>query len=77
LSELSRSAGDSVGFGQHYVHDVRNPSGEPAVSVHAYSRPLARMSFYKLADCGLCRLASVDTDDPEPALTLPEAGSAA
>jgi hypothetical protein len=80
LHEFSRTAGDSVGFGQHYVHDVRNLSDEPAVSVHAYSRPLTRMSFYELADAGqLRRLASMDTDDPEPGLVLPraEAGSAA
>jgi len=37
LAERVRRAGDSVGFGPHYVHDVRNLGDQPAASVHAYS----------------------------------------
>ena len=37
LVERVRRAGDGVGFGPRYVHDVRNLSDRPAVSVHAYS----------------------------------------
>ena len=80
LSEVSRTAGDGVGFGPHYVHDVRNLSDEPAVSVHAYSPPLTRMSLYELADTGRLRcLGSIDTDEPEPApdRLRPITGSAA
>ncbi|HST50313.1 cysteine dioxygenase [Jatrophihabitans sp.] len=69
LLERRREAGSGVAFGAHYVHDVRNLSGSPAVSVHAYSPPLASMNFYDLdATDGLRLLASVPTDDPEPEL---------
>jgi len=68
LSEVGRTVGDGVGFGLHYVHDVRNLSDKPAVSVHAYSPPLTRMSLYEMADAGRLRfLGSIDTDEPEPA----------
>jgi hypothetical protein len=70
LAELFRAGSDSVGFGPRYVHDVVNRSSSPAVSVHAYSPPLARMNFYDVAPCGgLARLASLATDDPEPDLS--------
>lgn len=39
-------AGRSLGFPPGHVHDVANPSAEPAVSVHAYSPPLVAMSYY-------------------------------
>ncbi|WP_214405592.1 cysteine dioxygenase [Pseudonocardia lacus] len=39
-------AGRSVGFGRGYVHEVSNPDAQAAVSVHAYSPPLTRMSYY-------------------------------
>ena len=28
------------------IHDVRNPCGKPAVSIHAYSPPLREMTYY-------------------------------
>lgn len=68
LTEVRHGPGDSVGFGPHYVHDVRNLSDRPAVSVHAYSRPLSRMNYYDLAAGELVLLATVETDDPETAL---------
>jgi len=73
LHEHQRGTGDSVGFGAHYVHDVRNLSSAPAVSVHAYSPPLATMTFYDLADGRLEQLGSLATDDPEPAFGAQEA----
>jgi predicted metal-dependent enzyme (double-stranded beta helix superfamily) len=72
LVDWQRPAGASIGFGSRYVHDVRNLSDRPAVSVHAYSRPLTSMTFYDVADAGeLITLAKVVTDDPEPDVTLP------
>jgi hypothetical protein len=65
LHESARSAGDSVIFGEHYVHDVRNVHPEVAVSVHAYSPPLSRMNYYDVDGHQLTRLASLWTDDPE------------
>jgi hypothetical protein len=77
LRDHQRSAGASVGFGTHYVHDVRNLGSAPAVSVHAYSPPLTTMNFYDVDEVGrLQRLATLATDDPEPALVLPGVGAA-
>jgi len=70
LVEHTRDAADSVGFGAHYVHDVRNLSEAPAVSVHAYSPPLTTMTYYDLvprADgARLETITSLATEDPEP-----------
>src|SRR5438094_6894516 len=77
LRDNVRVAGDSVGFGAHYVHDVRNLSDAPAVSVHAYSPPLTTMTFYDVDDFGrLQTLATLATDDPEPVVELPGIGAA-
>ncbi len=62
-------AGSRVGFDARYVHDVGNTSSAPAVSVHAYSRPLTSMTFYDLDNGRLARIADLDTDDPEPEFT--------
>jgi rhodanese-related sulfurtransferase/mannose-6-phosphate isomerase-like protein (cupin superfamily) len=35
-------------FGLDYTHDVRNVSGAPAISLHAYSPPLSEMNEYEL-----------------------------
>ncbi|MFD0854617.1 cysteine dioxygenase, partial [Actinomadura adrarensis] len=35
-------------FGPEYVHEVRNASHAPAVTVHAYSPPLTVMNRYDL-----------------------------
>jgi predicted metal-dependent enzyme (double-stranded beta helix superfamily) len=71
LVERRRVSGSGTGFGPHYVHDVRNLSQEPAVSVHAYSPPLTSMSFYDVDDSGALRtLGSMATDDPEQELRV-------
>ncbi|MCW2522281.1 MAG: hypothetical protein JWO63_616 [Frankiales bacterium] len=67
LLEQSRPAGSAVGFGAHYVHDVRNLGERPAVSVHAYSPPLTSMNYYDVTDVGeLRRIVTLATEDPEP-----------
>jgi predicted metal-dependent enzyme (double-stranded beta helix superfamily) len=65
LREHVRSAGATIGFGPHYVHDVRNLSDVPAVSIHAYSSRLTTMNFYDADGDDLTLLATLDTDDPE------------
>ena len=50
------------------MHDVRNLSTGPAVSVHAYSPPLTSMAFYDHVDGRLSRLTTLATDDPEAEL---------
>lgn len=44
--------GQSRGFGANYIHDVRNISAAPAVSVHAYSPPLSLMHRYDVDKVG-------------------------
>jgi hypothetical protein len=73
LHDHHRTVGDSVGFGAHYVHDVRNLSDAPAVSVHAYSPPLTSMTYYDLADGKLESITTLATDDPEPAFDAQQA----
>ena len=69
LQEHRRSAGEAFGFGPKHIHDVRNLSSEPAVSVHAYSPPLSSMNFFDVTDDGeLQKLATLATNDPEPEL---------
>ena len=70
LRETDRLSGHVVGFGPRYVHDVRNASDAPAVSVHAYSPPLKIMNFYDFAAGRLEPIATVPTDDPEPDIEI-------
>ena len=50
-------------FGEQHVHDVGNPFGSPAVSVHAYSPPLQTQRYYDYRDGGLVEIAEVPADD--------------
>jgi predicted metal-dependent enzyme (double-stranded beta helix superfamily) len=53
-------AGGVRSFGPRHVHEVVNASAAPAVSIHAYSPPLAGMRRYELTQGGLV-LAAVET----------------
>ena len=66
VHERVHQVGHSVGFGGAYVHDVRNQSTAPAVSVHAYSPALTSMTYYDIESSRLVEIATVLTDDPEP-----------
>ena len=46
-------AGRARSFGPRHVHEVVNESAAPAVSIHAYSPPLAGMRRYELTRSGL------------------------
>ena len=70
LREREHKAGRSVGFDGRYVHDVRNLSDAPAVSVHAYSPALTSMTYYDVEAGELAELATLATDDPEPGVSL-------
>lgn len=63
--DLVRTAGDTVIFGEHYVHDVFNALEPTAVSVHAYSPPLRLMHYYDVGDGALVPRGSCWTEDPE------------
>ena len=45
-------------FGPQYVHDVRNDSTEPAISIHAYSPPLSSMRRFEVTEGGLLRVTA-------------------
>jgi rhodanese-related sulfurtransferase len=78
LGERERSADETVTFGPRYIHDVRNTSDAPAVSVHAYSPPLTLMRYYDLAfDGSLEQIAALATDDPEQPLDAAQDGERA
>ena len=48
------------------LHDVVNVGTEPAVSIHAYSVPLTRMTYWATTDDGrLVPTRTVETDEPE------------
>jgi mannose-6-phosphate isomerase-like protein (cupin superfamily) len=47
--------GGSLGFGSSHVHRVHGVGDTPAVSIHAYSPPLARLGVYVLSDEGVLR----------------------
>ena len=50
-------AGSLRSFGSRHVHDVRNVSARPALSVHAYSPPLLAMRKYEMTGTGLVHTA--------------------
>lgn len=43
-------AGSSTAFPVTYVHDVSNQHSQPARSVHAYSPPISKMTYYALTE---------------------------
>ena len=53
------SAGESFDFAAADIHRMSHPGGEPAVSLHAYSPPLARMGSYSVDGEGLLRRVSI------------------
>jgi hypothetical protein len=53
LLHRSLPAGSGAAFGSTYVHDVVNRDSAPATSIHAYSPPMASMTFYRQTALGL------------------------
>lgn len=50
-------AGRHRSFGSQHVHEVRNISARPALSIHAYSPPLSAMRRYEMTGAGLVHTA--------------------
>lgn len=76
LKKRRLGAGDQAAFSQGWVHDViwaptaptavAGPPAEPTLSVHAYSPPLAEMSYYQVAaENTLTYQRTEHTDQPE------------
>jgi hypothetical protein len=53
LARRHHPVGGGAAFGPSYVHDIVNASDIPATSVHAYSPPMASMTFYRHEGSGL------------------------
>jgi len=53
MARRSIVAGGGAAFGPTYVHDVVNAHTAPATSVHAYSPPMASMTFFRPEGSGL------------------------
>ncbi len=53
VRNLTVAGGGVRSFGPRYVHDVVNAFAGPAVTVHAYSPPLAAMRRFELTKSGL------------------------
>ncbi len=47
------AAGQAFHFSPSDIHRVRHSGGDPAVTLHVYSPPLARMGAYTIADDGV------------------------
>lgn len=61
------SWGRSRAFGSSYVHNLINEGPALATSVHAYSPPLSKMSYYRrTVDEGFALDRTLDVDGPEP-----------
>lgn len=61
--ELAAGRTQTVAPGQ--IHDVLNRGASPAVSIHAYSPPLVRMTYYRETPDGLLATRTVETTEPE------------
>jgi len=53
MARRSIVAGGGAAFGPTYIHDVVNAQAAPATSVHAYSPPMASMTFFRPEGSGL------------------------
>lgn len=62
-------AGGAVAFGPTYLHNLVNTDTTPAVTVHAYSRPLRSMNFYCWLPSGMHHLREIPCASPEPDTT--------
>jgi hypothetical protein len=77
LRTRRHTAGDTVGFGGDYLHNLVNVGTEPTVSIHAYSPPLRAMNFYCWLPTGMHHLREIPCATPEPDVTALEAQAAA
>jgi hypothetical protein len=62
IASRTLRAGTVRSFGPGYLHDVAG-AGQPAVSVHAYSPPLALMRRYEMTPAGLAATGQESSDE--------------
>jgi mannose-6-phosphate isomerase-like protein (cupin superfamily) len=68
LSRETLSTGTLLSVEPEAVHDVRNTSRIPAISIHAYSPPLERMTYFRPDAKGLQPVRTVHGNQPETEL---------
>ncbi len=56
-------AGESFDFGAADIHRVLHAGEQPAVTIHAYSPPLARMGVYVIESGGVLQRHSVSSEE--------------
>jgi hypothetical protein len=61
------SSGRTLAFGADRIHDVANHDEGHAVSLHAYSPPLRRMTYYVADTDGVRAVRTADVSDRVPA----------
>jgi rhodanese-related sulfurtransferase len=59
--------GQAVAFGPGHVHDVAHGGAGSSTSIHAYSPPLMRMTYYQQTAYGLIARETVAIEGPEGA----------
>jgi hypothetical protein len=69
LSRETLNTGTLLSLEPEAIHDVRNTSLHPAVSIHAYSPPLERMTYFRPDGNGLAPVRTVHGDEPETDLS--------
>jgi predicted metal-dependent enzyme (double-stranded beta helix superfamily) len=57
------SAGDAFNFSPADIHRVRHSGGDPAVTLHVYSPPLARMGAYKIDEHGVLERHAIPSSE--------------
>lgn len=65
LTRWNRRRGETRWVAPTVVHDVRNVAVEPAVTIHAYTPPLARMTYYRRTRRRLAAARTVRISEPE------------
>jgi quercetin dioxygenase-like cupin family protein len=66
---VAREPGTTTWVAPGVVHDVRAVGHQPAVSIHAYSPPLTKMTYYARDLDGILRASrTVETHEPEEEL---------
>ena len=67
LGSRRLGTGQAIAFGPGHVDDVAHGGERSATSIHAYSPPLAAMTYYKPTSYGLIARETVTIDGPEGA----------
>lgn len=73
VRQRTHRTGTVRSFGPAYVHNLGNVLPEPATSVHAYSPPLATMTYYRTDPQRLVPYRTAITAAPDPEVDVAQA----